>query len=261
MSRCLRIASFIFIFSFIFANALAADEPSQTPQPAEKDSTWEKVKEKAAQAYEVGKEKAHAINTSLNEARENRASKNWTITGNYSLYEMWVLSKKGITFAYTPDASISYEFEYMKGSIGFGYFGIDIGEIKEQRISFLARSFNQRNTFNFLAGVYYNKLDITLGSDLLKTLSSDERLHVDLMDLETMGLTWGLGNRWQTKKGFVWGFDWLVINIPLRTTKQKVPYLNSTATENDKDEVKDALKVLKTFPSFGVVKIQLGVSF
>jgi len=255
-------------------------EPAPSSQKAEtKDKkepeepgTWEKVKEKSGEAYEYSKEKAGEavdygaekskdLRRSLGAARERRGNSQWTFTGNYSLFEMWVLTKYGVTVGYNRSPSSTYEFEYMRGSLGFGYFGLDIGKISEERFALLWRSYGRRNSFSFVSGLYYNKLDVHLGSDLLASVSGQDRAKVDIMELQTVGLSWGVGNRWQTSGGFVWGADWLVLNVPVWIVKQEHPFIDSSNSAEARDDANDTMRILRRIPAVAALKIQLGVSF
>ncbi len=193
--------------------------------------------------------------------RENRAAKNWGFTGNYSFVEMWVLTKWGLSANYTKDPSWTYELEYANGSLGWGYFGIDIGRIKEERISALARSFGKRNSFNFIYGVFYNKLDFRLGDELLRATNAANRSDLDHAEVSLAGLTWGIGNRWHTRKGYIVGVDWLTINLPFSVIQQHAPFLKRSENENDRKDFKDSLDWIKRFPSIGVLKLQVGLTF
>lgn len=242
----------VLVFSFYAQAEEAVLTPAPTPPP--EPSKWEQIKETAT-------DKAKDLHAAMNEIRENRASTKWSVLGDYSLFETWVLSKYGWTLAYNTSPSLSYELEYMKGSLGWGYFGIDIGKISEQKATLLRRSFNQRNTFSFITGVYYSKFDVHLGSDLLATVSGSEQANVNLVELATLGVTWGVGNRWQTKKGYVWGADWFVVNLPLATLNESTPFVNETSSQERRDQVNNAMKLFKHVPTLAVVKIQVGFSF
>ena len=191
----------------------------------------------------------------------NPQFKNWGVTGNFSLFEMWVLTKYGITGYYTKDPKRDWELEYMRGSLGFGYFGINIGSIQEQRISLLTRSFGKRNSLNFLYGVFYNQMEIGLSQKFLNTVSQVSQSQVNNVELSTAGLTWGFGNRWQTKEGYILGLDWFVINIPFSTIQQRIPFLKQSNDKDSRDSVKDALNWLKKIPSAGILKFQIGMTF
>lgn len=240
-------------------------EPTAMPSPNEEapaaqPTTWEKVKEGTGEAVDYGIEKTQDLARSLGKTYLRREATKWSVTGNYSLFEMWVLTKYGFTVGYNRSTASTYELEYMKGSIGFGYFGIDLGEISEQRLAVRWRSYNKRNSFNFTTGLYYNWIDVHLGSDLLSSVSGYQA-KVDVMELQTLGVSWGLGNRWQTSGGFVWGADWLTIHLPLITTKQEHPFIDASNSAAARDDAQDALKIFRRIPSLAALKIQLGFSF
>lgn len=193
--------------------------------------------------------------------RENRTAKNWGVTGNYSLIEMWVLTKWGLSAHYTRNPDWTYELEYANGSLGWGYFGIDIGRIKEERVSVLARFFGKRNSFNFIYGVFYNKLNFRLGDDLLRATNAAYRSDLDHAEVSLAGLTWGIGNRWHTRKGYILGVDWLTINLPFSVIQQHAPFLKRSEDKDDRDDFKDSLDWIKRFPSIGILKIQVGLTF
>jgi hypothetical protein len=220
------------------------DEKKEDP------SLWDKTKETASN-----------VGDALAAARYNRSKTKWSIIGNYSLFETWISSKMGGTLSYHSDESTLYEFEYMSGSYGFSALGLDIGEVKEQRFSLLMRTYGERNTFNLIWGLYYGKFDVGLGDSLLETVTQDDRAHVELLQIETLGATFGLGNRWQTGGGFIWGFDWFVINWPFYTIKESTDFLDETDDEDTKEDVEKAIGLFKSIPTFAVVKIQLGFSF
>jgi hypothetical protein len=228
---------------------------------SETDKAVFEKKENEPGTWEEVKEKADDMGRTLGAARTRRQDSTWTFTGNYSLFEMWTLTKYGLTVGYNKDESTTYEFEYMRGSLGFGYFGIDLGEISEQRFGLNWRTYGKRNSFSFVTGLYYNMLDMHLGSDALATVAGTQRAKVDLLEIETVGLHWGIGNRWQTKGGFVWGADWIAINLPLWIVKQEHPFIDATTSAQYRDDAKDALRFFRRIPEIAALKIQLGFSF
>ncbi len=224
-------------------------------------STWDKVKEKTDEAVEYGAEKSQVVGRTLGAARLNRQDTTWTVQANYSIFEMWTLTKYGLTVSYNKNESTVFEFDYMRGSLGFGYFGIDIGAIDEQRFALNWRTYGQRNSFSFVTGIYYNELDMHLGSAALATVAGSQRTHVDLLKINTVGLSWGLGNHWQTKGGFVWGADWFAIHVPIWIVKQEHPFIDASTSEEYRNDAKDALKVFRRIPEIAALKIQLGFSW
>nr|HMN69337.1 hypothetical protein [Bdellovibrionales bacterium] len=171
----------------------------------------------------------------------------------------WTMSRYGLTVGWNRSGSSTYEFEYTRGSLGFGYFGVDIGELAEQRFALNWRSYGRRNSFNFVTGLYYNELEIHIGSKYLTTVANVPE--VDLLKLNTIGVSSGIGNRWQTKKGFVWGADWLVVHVPLTVTKEQNKFINETRDPDDRGDVDSGMKVLRRIPALAGLKVQLGFSF
>ncbi|RYZ85650.1 MAG: hypothetical protein EOP04_15510 [Proteobacteria bacterium] len=227
--------------------------------------TWETVKEKTSEtaktAYEGGVATVKDAKARLDASRENRGSTKWSIVGEYSLFETWVLSKKALAVAYNENSDDTYEIEYATGSLGWGSFGIDIGEIKEQRFTLQSRSYNERKTFSFITGLYYNMMSVQVGNALLASVAGSAQSSVKFLELGTVGATWGFGQRWQTKKGYVWGADWFMIHWPLFVTEESVPFLEASNSEERRKDVGNALKLFKRVPEFAVLKIQLGYSF
>lgn len=190
-----------------------------------------------------------------------RAQTRWTGLVNYTLLEMWVLTKYGITAAYNESAERTYELEYMRGSLGVGAFGIDIGKVEEQRLSFLVRSFAHRNSFSFGYGGFLSETTARLGNDYLATVPGVSRSSVELMKVQTLGASLTLGNRWQLKNGFVWSFDWLALYWPLVVLSQDSPFIDKSADPGKRGKADDAMTVFRRIPSLGALKIQLGFSF
>lgn len=246
-----------FILVLLLPFAVHAQAPAK--------STWEKAKETATevgQDIKEGTEKAaEKVEQTLSEARENRGSRGFVITGNYSYVDLIIPSKYGVTVGYVKDASDTFELDYMRGSISTGWLGVDIGSITEQRLALLWRSYNQRNTFNFQMGVHYNQFRVHIGDELLRRVTGNPAVDITVMEFQTLGVSWGLGNRWTTKGGFVWGFDWLQLHIPVTTLKEKTPYTEYATNQEDKDDAETASKIIRNFPRIVALKIQLGASF
>lgn len=254
------------VYSIFFALLLSITSAAQTTDTNTSNSTSHTAADGSSQsAADAGADAPSAkvesapVLEPVTEA--NPQFKNWGVTGNFSLFEMWVLTKYGITGYYTQDPKRDYELEYMRGSLGFGYFGINIGSIKEERISLLTRSFGKRNSLNFLYGVFYNKMNIGLSQKLLNSVNPELRSNVNNVELSMAGLTWGFGNRWQTREGYIFGIDWLVLNIPFSTIQQRIPFFKQSQSQDSRDNVKDALNWLKKIPSVGVLKFQIGMTF
>lgn len=252
------------ILLFFCDLSFGEEAPPVASSPSPK-TRWEELRDKTSETakgtYDSAAAKAHEFKSNLDATRENRGETKWSIVGEYSLFETWVLSKKAIAITYNETSANSCEFEYATGSLGWGAFGIDIGEIKEQRYSLLSRSYVNRKTWSFITGIYYNKINVQLGNALLVTVVGAQQASVKFLELDTVGFTWGFGQRWQTQKGYVWGADWFTIHVPLFVTEESAPFLDASSSEERRKDVGAALNFFKRIPEFAVIKIQLGYSF
>jgi hypothetical protein len=239
--------------------ASTAKPPVEKDEPVAKEPTvLENVKAGAEDIAKDASKGVEQVKQALNTTRENRAAREWTITGNYNFFEMWVMTKYGFTLGWNRSPSSTYEFEYMKGSIGLGKYGIDLADISETRMSLLWRSYGKRQSFNFITGLYYNELEAGFGSDFLSSVPGG---YVEVLGIKTLGVTWGLGNRWITKGGFVWGFDWFAVHIPVLILEKNDDYLQVSSSQDDRDEVSDAIDIFTHLPALGALKLQLGFSW
>ncbi len=221
----------------------------------------EKAKELGSEAVEKTQEVVKKGVAILDSARENRASSAFGVAVNYSLFDTWIPSKYGASLLYNRSASSTYELEYLRASISYDFKGLDIGKISEQRLSLLWRSYSTRNSFSFNTGLNYSMFNIHVGDSLLSSVAPNERSSVDIINIRTLGFTWGVGNRWQTANGVVWGFDWFTINIPLHTVESESPFLSATTKDSDRDKVDDLITIFRHLPTFSILKAQLGYSF
>ena len=82
-----------------------------------------------------------------------------------------------------------------------------------------------------------------------------------MVEVQNLGVTIGLGNRWQLKNRFVFGVDWLQMNLPLASLKASAPFINETFDGKARDRVETFVKVLRHTPTFVFLKLQFGMSF
>lgn len=83
----------------------------------------------------------------------------------------------------------------------------------------------------------------------------------NILSVKSVGVTLGLGNRWQLKNGMSLGVDWFHLNIPVSVFETDADYLNSDADQQDKEDIRDVLDVLKRVPTFSFLKFQVGYTF
>lgn len=191
------------------------------------------------------------------ESRDARAHTRYTALANYAYVDSWVPSKFGLALAYNPDPSESLELAYDRGSVGYDYFSVSIGRVSDDRFSLVWRRFQTFNSFNYFVGVHHEEFRVRIGDTLLRTAGG----RGDILELSRMGLTFGVGNRWQTRGGFTWGADWLVVHVPVMTLRTRSPFLDATNDETYRGRVDNVLRLFRDVPTGAVLKIQLGYSF
>lgn len=246
------------LLAFLLVSSTALAEEKK--QAAEKSAS-EKIEETASSVEDKVTEAKDKVAAKLAESRENRASTNWTLKAHFTPFSLWTMTDYGVSASYHPTANVEYELDFTTGQLGFGYFGVDLGRLRERKYSFLRRSYSARNSFHFASGLYINDLDVKLGNKYLSTVAPSLRSEVDLLQIEMAGLTFGLGNHWQFKNGAVLGVDWLMVNLPLWTISQKHPFLDASSNQEYVDDVKSALKVFRHIPTLALLRIQAGYSF
>lgn len=193
-------------------------------------------------------------------SRDLRAQNHHNVSFVYSLLDTWLPSKWGASYGYQSNPNGTWELEYLSGS--YAPLGIsELGEFSETRISLLYRSFSQRNTFHFTYGLNYSSLKLGIGDKLLSTITGGVVPGFDVMTVETLGFHWGLGNRWQVTPQFLINVDWFEVHIPLYTLESEAPFLEVNASQEDKEDIRDALDLIESIPTFSLVKFQLGYSF
>jgi len=149
----------------------------------------------------------------------------------------------------------------MRGSIPLNFFVIDIGEMIEQKLSLIYRSYSTRNSFHFFGGAFYHSFKARLGNTYLELVPNSGIQGIDLLQIRTWGVVGGIGNRWQFKSGWGIGVDWFTIAIPLKTIQAEAPYLTTNASGTRRDDVNDAFDLIRKIPTFALFKVQLGYSF
>lgn len=251
--------SFVFILALLSLTTTHAKETKlKKVQLIEKKTVVQEIEQPKEPTIEVEKDLTKEI-LEKDSSIELRATKKWSVLANYSAYDLWLPGKLGVTATYIETKEAGWEIEWLRRSYSLRKF-IDIGGVTENRFSIVRTSYAQRNSFRFIYGLSYNTVKINIGSALMSSVSSGSYPNADLFELSTINGVWGVGNRWQFEK-MALGIDWFVVHVPFIVTNSYVPYLDSDASEQYKNDVRDARNLVEHFPLFTIIKFQIGVSF
>lgn len=221
----------------------------------------EKAATAAGDAAESARAAAQSLGSELSRSRERRAQGRVVALLDYSLIDLLIPSKKGLSVGWMKGADKTWELEYLQGSVAVPFVVKDLGEMSDERITLLGRSFMGSNSFNFSYGISYLKFSIHLGNEFLNRVSGGGYPAIDLLEIETMGFYLGLGNRWTFKKNITFGVDWITWTQPVNLLKREAPYLTYASDAGDRDTVDSALGLITYFPRLTLLKAQLGMQF
>lgn len=188
---------------------------------------------------------------------ENRSASFGTALVGYQFLSTWIPSKWNVAYTQILNPQWSLEAEYLRGSIGFGSFGLDVAGISETRYSLVARRF-VGNSFNFIIGAFHNQVEAQLGNDIVSDMTEKG---LDEFEVSGSGLTLGMANRWQWGSGFTLGVDWFRMNLPLFNKRVDNDVLERIDEKNDLSRARDLMEKIKNIPTFVLLGIQLGYSF
>src|SRR5690606_30674611 len=141
--------------------------------------------------------------------------------GNYSPLDLLIPSKYGGTIGYTQNADTSWEFEYLKGSVSVPFLVDDLGKMTDERFSIIRRSYLGSNSFNISYGLTYFDFSMHLGNKLLDRVTGGGYPAIDLVEVQSLGLNLGIGNRWIFNKNITFGVDWISWAQPFYVMKKK----------------------------------------
>jgi hypothetical protein len=184
------------------------------------------------------------------------------VGANYSYFDLILPSKYGFSLGYIDSPKDTYEFEYLRASVSIPVSVVkDLGSFSEVRMSLLDRHFFSEGSFNALWGVVYNSNKLEIGNTILSRISSQSIPQVKPLEVDTLGLVGGVGNRWRFSHGITFGADWFTWAQPLIIIKKENQFRGLATNESDKNNIDTAVKVLSYFPRLSVLKVNLGISF
>lgn len=255
---------FFLVFCFPLAAQTVIDpqvhqekEPFIPGEIPPKVSPAEKVVEEA-KPLPVETAEPEISKTSGNTSKDARENSFGTVMVGYQLVTSWLPSKKTISYTHNFNSKWSLEGEYAWASLDVpSYIGIDLGGIREKRYTLQARRF-VGNSFHFMFGPVYSKFTASLGSDIGDQFGNDLSGEIGG---ENLGVTGGIGNRWQWMNGFTLGIDWLRINMPVVDTRSDDTLIKKFGNDGDQDDVKVVIRSFNRIPTFVLFGLNIGYSF
>lgn len=196
----------------------------------------------------------------LSHSRQLRENSQYYAMLDYSWLDLVLPSKWGITAGWARDADKIWEAEYLKSSVSVPFVVEDIGEMTDERFSVIQRNFLGTETFNFSYGVSYHKFKVNIGNKYLSSVSSSAP-DVDLLRVETLGFTVGIGNRWIFSNRWMVGIDWASLAQPVFITRKNNKFEDFSNDSSAKDTVDTAVKLIAWLPRISLLKLQVGYSF
>lgn len=184
------------------------------------------------------------------------SKKQWGAFFTYAYLDTWLPGKIGLTATY-GDERRTFEFAYQQASYSFDFLIDDLGKISDRRAHLTTRSFPGEKSFNFQYGLFYNSLEVSLGNAYTQTVGDK----YDLLRIDTAGVMWGLGNRWNWDSGLSVGADWFKVFWPLTVLNQDTKFIDEAANSDEKDDVQELVDGITKLPTFTFVHFELGYRF
>jgi hypothetical protein len=180
-----------------------------------------------------------------------------TVMLGYQWITSWLPSKKTFSYTHIFSQRWTFEGEYSSQTINTRFIGVDLGEISERRTTLHARRYFG-NSFHLSFGAVFSTFEARLGSDFVDNLGNPVR---SSFRAENLGLSGGLGNRWQWDNGLTFGVDWLRLNVPLLEMQVNDNVLDSLDGPGNRQDVKDVLRTFNRIPTFVLLGLDLGYTF
>lgn len=186
----------------------------------------------------------------------NDVQDSWGVYGSFAYLDSWLPGKIGMSISYGDDDRF-YELAIQQASYSFDFLIDDLGGVTDRRIHFTIRSHPWENSTNFQYGLFYNTLNISLGNSYTAVATEE----FDDIEINTLGVMWGVGNRWNWDSGLSMGFDWLKVFMPLMSLNKDTGFLDNATSGDSKDEVKRLVDVVGKIPTFTLAHFEIGYRF
>lgn len=244
----------------VFGNVTSVSEPLPTEGSVvvpewikpETSSIEEVVEEAKPLPQRAKKEEKTSLTSS--EARENSTG---TILVGYQPMTSWLPSKKTVSYTHIFNEKWSLEAEFSFASLNAPFIGVDLGRIRERRYTLQARRY-AGNSFHLSFGAAYSTFTARLGSDILDSLGNE--INSDF-SADNIGMTGGIGNRWQWENGLTLGIDWIRLNVPVYESRVEDNVLGKVSSKGDREDIKDVIRTFNRLPTFVLFGINAGYTF
>jgi len=127
------------------------------------------------------------------EINNYRANSKYSINATFSPVNFPFPLSIGVNGYYKIDDKWSMGADFLKSSLTFNLFGLDIGQLTETNYTILAKRY-YGDSLNMKMGIGARYTDVTFGPSLLKTLTPE--LDTTVSELEAKYIRLGLGNVW-----------------------------------------------------------------
>lgn len=229
------------------------DKTLKSEKPKRKEGLIDPLIDGAKEATDAGKKKVEEVTGKIHRSEDLRDDSFGTLMLGYQPFTTWIPGKWTASYTQIFNRKWSLEGEYSQGYLSVPVLNVDIGKIKEERVSLQARYY-PGNSFNWTFGMMYQRGEAKLGSDIPATSK------FDVFEMESFGATLGFGNRWQWKNGITFGLDWFRMNQPLFGRWENESVLK-TVSSKDASDLKRIMRAFNTFPTFVFLGINLGYTF
>lgn len=252
--KLMKPLSFFLLIVFTFAELTFAEEVSETILLDQEPPKSQLPEVKTDPPLEVD-------SPNVTDTKLRRSETSYLAQLIYSPFDLLIPSKYGLSVGWHESVNAVWELEYLRGSLSVPILIDDLGNMTDQRVSIVRRSYFKTNSFNISYGVTYFDFSAELGSGYLSGISGGAASQVGQVGVRSLGFNVGLGNKWTIAKDFTVGIEWFAWTQPLFLLEQKASYLDHTTDNESHGKVDDAIRFASYFPRFSFLKVQLGMLF
>lgn len=250
-----------FIIMTLLAPHLALAQPVHEDGIQENAPAPQQEKSFSDKTMDAAKDAAKSVNTVLNETRSRRGNSNYFFLGNFSYIDLLIPGKYGASFGVISGPDKTWEVEYLRASLSVPFLIEDLGQMTDDRFSIIRRNYFGGNSFNLSYGLSYMRFSIELGDEMLQRISGGVYPAMNLIEIESLGLNVGVGNRWTFGHDITLSVDWLAVAQPIYVTKKETKFLDYATDQKDRDNVSSAVSAISYMPRISFLKFQLGMLF